>query len=199
MSPARTAATIAALAVLVQLASAAPAPAQGCTAATPEQTWEGFSAAMARVDFGELATCLTPQGRQKMAAELLTMNAMLASMAGVGLAAEEGSDEPPDEDREEAEKRVQAFADLLAAYGLANPAAEDIDEAAVEAQLAGLDHVALLADLGELLGLGPDDMQSVGELTDLVVEGDSAHGKAGGKSYSFTRAEGLWYVETDGL
>jgi len=199
MSPARTAATIAALAVLVQLSSAAPAPAQGCVAATPEQTWEGFSAAMARVDFGELATCLTPQGRHKMAAELLTMNAMLANMAGVGLAAEEGSDEPPDEDRENAERRVQAFADFLATYGLADPAAEDMDEAAVEAQLAGLDHVALLADLGELLGLGPDDMQSVGELTDLVVEGDSAHGTAGGKSYSFTRAEGLWYVETDGL
>jgi len=136
---------------------------------------------------------------------------LVSMMAGIARTTLETVREPPEdapplppEQRAASEALIAGYADLLATHGLADPEAEEMEEAATEAQLEGVDHVALIGDIGEMLrALDPSDPglqgTTLGELSELAIGGDSAHGTVDGQPFAFTRLEGLWYAEPPGL
>jgi hypothetical protein len=193
MSRIRSACTLIAIGSLAWGCWFSPRPAAACAGDTPEKTFEHASAFMATGDPGGMAACLTPEGRKEAMFQMLADVMMMVGMAS----RPEG--EARDGKRVEGEAMVQSLTDILVAHGLSEEAAEKRDKAAIETQLDGVDHAALVADLADLMkSLDPSNpgLQSydIGELTDLVVDGDSARGTAGGQPMVFTRVDGLWYL-----
>ena len=203
MSRFRAAFTVIAIGSLALGCWSSPQPAAACAADTPEKTFEHASAFMATGDVGGMAACLTPESRKVTARQMLGGLAMMVGIASLGLEAPDGEG-PTAEQRTEIEAIAERFKDVLVTHGLSDPVAEEMDEAAVEAQLDGVDHGTLISDLADLMkSLDPSDpgLQSFGlqsydsgDLTDLVVDGDSARGTAGGQPMVFARVDGLWYL-----
>jgi plasmid stabilization system protein ParE len=103
------------------------------------------------------------------------------------------------------------FEALLERHGLdeilaSDPPPEGSGPEALEAALADVDQVALIADVMRFMQEampgteGEEAAKSpvpVGDLEDLVVDGDRATGKVGGEDAHFVRVDGRWYVALD--
>jgi hypothetical protein len=103
------------------------------------------------------------------------------------------------------------FEALLERHGLdeilaSDPPPEGSGPEALEAALADVDQVALIADVMRFMQEampgteGEEAAKSpvpVGDLVDLVVDGDRATGKVGGEDAHFVRVDGRWYVALD--
>ena len=201
MSRFRPAFTLIAIGSLAWSCWFSPGAAAACAGETPEKTFEHASGFMATGDFAGMAACLTEEGRKEAAMQTLAAVGMMVGMAQLGLESEDG--EGPDAEKRAAIEAVtQRFTDVLAAHGLSDPTAEDVDKATRDAQFEGVDHAALLGDLAGLMkSLDPSDTglqaADIGPLTDLVVDGDSARGTADGQPMVFTRVDGLWYLVSE--
>lgn len=98
------------------------------------------------------------------------------------------------------------YEELLERHGIAKLMEEDPEpqatgpEAAAQL-LASVDQVALIADLMRFMGeVFPEAVEEepvtvpVGELTDLVIDGDTARGRIGDKEGGFVRVDGRWFL-----
>jgi hypothetical protein len=98
------------------------------------------------------------------------------------------------------------YEELLERHGIAKLMEEDPEPEATGPEaaaklLASVDQVALIADLMGFMGeVFPEAAEEepvavpVGELTDLVIDGDTARGRIGGEEGSFVRVDGRWFL-----
>lgn len=192
-------------------------------AATPEELVARVTKAAEARDFAELAACLAPEDRAAMSLMLVLGAGMMVAFSQMGAGMAEGMAEAFGAEVEAAEESAEAAAEraaeaerlagltgryeeLLERHGIANLMEEDAEpeatgpEAAAEL-LASVDQVALIADLMGFMGeVFPEAAEEdpvavpVGELTDLVIEGDTARGRIGEEEGGFVRVDGRWYL-----
>lgn len=98
------------------------------------------------------------------------------------------------------------YEELLERHGIAKLMEEDPEPEATGPEaaarlLASVDQVALIADLMGFMGeVFPEAAEEepvavpVGELTDLVIEGDTARGRIGEEEGRFVRVDGRWFL-----
>jgi hypothetical protein len=98
------------------------------------------------------------------------------------------------------------YEELLERHGIAKLMEEDPEPQATGPEaaaklLADVDQVALIADLMRFMGeVFPDSVDEepvtvpVGELTDLVIDGDTARGRIGDEEAGFVRVDGRWFL-----
>jgi hypothetical protein len=98
------------------------------------------------------------------------------------------------------------YEELLERHGIAKLMEEDPEPQATGPEaaaklLADVDQVALIADLmrfmGEVFPEAADEEPvtvPVGELTDLVIDGDTARGRIGDEEAGFVRVDGRWFL-----
>lgn len=112
----------------------------------------------------------------------------------------------------ELEAMTAGFEAILKKHDLEDVMEDDtsMEDAEPAEMLAGVDQIALLQDLMGFLeslpgeseegeGEGADAPVDVpeGELTGLVVDGDSAHGTIGDEEVDFVKVDGRWYLSLD--
>lgn len=145
------------------------------------------------------------------------MGAGLAEGMAEGMAEAFGAElEPAEESPEAAAARVAEterlagltgrYEELLERHGIAKLMEEDPEPEATGPEaaaklLASVDQVALIADLMGFMGeVFPEAAEEepvavpVGELTDLVIEGDTARGRIGEEEGRFVRVDGRWFL-----
>lgn len=98
------------------------------------------------------------------------------------------------------------YEELLERHGIAKLMEEDPEPEATGPEaaaklLASVDQVALIADLMSFMGeVFPEAAEEepvavpVGELTDLVIDGDTARGRIGEEEGRFVRVDGRWFL-----
>lgn len=197
-------------------------------AESPEAVYARVVEAAENEDVGEIFSCLAPEERAETTMMMVAMTGFMVGMAGMAAEmggemgeafVEEGSAEAKEElaaQKADAAAQAAALAErweaILDRHGLKDTMTDvSLDETetnAVEA-LAGIDQKALindlmafLEDIGEENGSGADPnpiTAPVGELEDLVVNGDSATAHVGKEEVHFVRVDGRWYLSTGGL
>lgn len=108
---------------------------------------------------------------------------------------------------ERAAAAVARYEEILERHGVEKLMDENPDPGSPEAAaelLAEVDQPALIADLFDLMknafpGEGGGDAMPIAitttELSDLVVEGDRAHGRVGDEEVDMVRVDGRWYLD----
>jgi hypothetical protein len=185
---------------------------------------EALVAALAKVEKPwQAMPYMVPDERAQMSMAMLVGAQMMVAMSQFGIGMAEGMGEGVEEamsaeDRREMDAQLAAareqsaamearMQEILARHELTEAFAGDgpADEAALEALLVRVDHVALLRDLFALMeelgaseGTPDESMKKVGELRDLEVTGDTATGMVGDEEMRFRRIDGRWYMSMEG-
>ena len=196
-------------------------------AETPEAVYARVVAAAESEDVGAMFDCLAPEERAQTTLMMVVMTGFMVGMAGMAsemggemgeALVDEGSAEGKAElaaQKAEAEAEIAAMTGrweaILKEHGLEEmmEGPEPEDGASAAEALEGVDQGALVNELIAFMEEFSDEEEAgtdsspftapVGELEDLVVDGDSATARVGEEEVQFVRVDGRWYLTTGGL
>ncbi|MEZ5333208.1 MAG: hypothetical protein R2991_14460 [Thermoanaerobaculia bacterium] len=197
-------------------------------AETPEAVYARVVAAAESEDVGEIFACLAPEERAETTMMMVAMTGFMVGMAGMaadmggemgdafaeGAAAETAESMAAQKAAAAAEAAAlsERWEGILDRHGLKDTMTDvSLDDTKTDAvaALAGVDQTALINDLmaflddiGEENGsdVDPNPLTApVGELEDLVVDGDRATARVGEEEVRFVRVDGRWYLSMGGL
>lgn len=194
---------------------------------TPEAVYARVVAAAENEDVGETFACLAPEERAQTTLMMVVMTGFMVGMAGMATEmggelgeafVDDGSEEAKAalaKQQAEAGAKAAAMTErweaILAKHGLEEmlEGPEPEDGASAAKALEGIDQAALVNELVAFLEEFGDEEATdgdagpftapVGELEDLVVEGDAATAHVGEEEVRFVRVDGRWYLTTGGL
>ncbi len=164
-------------------------------AATPEALMSRMQRAGNNQDMREMVASIELEGAREMAEGVTVGAAMMVAFSSFNV------------EEQELDRRMSELQAIFTRHGLPVMGDESPGgEAAFQQAIAGLDHAALanlVGDLTAFLESISDDEQGGGELvrpldgdlSELVIDGDSASGRVGEDALEFVRIDGRWFAK----